>query len=397
MRRDFVDPTRQWGTFTMLLAAAFLGGLLVLLAVKYTGLGQMLALRESTPQPQRQIVRPTPQPPQPKPKPITPTKETDYESSVTGVVREVGPAVVMITTTKLVEVNDFFGPSGYREVQGLGSGVIFKSNGYILTNNHVISQAEKVIVVLADGRSFHGRVVGADPYTDLAVVKIGTRNLPTAPLGDSSQLQVGQVAIAIGNPLGESLYNTVTTGVVSALDRSIQVSGGVPLRGLIQTDASINPGNSGGPLLDSSGMVIGVNTAIIQQAQGIGFAIPINTAKSVAQQLIHEGKIRRGGIGIRYIPYDQSIRSEVEKHFKITLPVNAGLLVTQVLENGPAAKAGIRPSDVIIKVNRHRVSTEQDLRRNVDKIRIGQPVRLDFYHGSTLTSTIVYVEEITGE
>lgn len=386
----------------MLLAAAFLGGLLVLLAVKFTGLGQMLALKDSTPQPQQQIVRSAPQSSKPTPTPNpTPSKPvpkvTDYETSVTGVVRQVGPAVVMITTTKLVEVNDFFfGPSAYREVQGLGSGVIYKSNGYILTNYHVISQAEKVIVVLADGRSFSGHIIGVDPYTDLAMVKIDAKGLPTAPLGDSSQLEVGQLAIAIGNPLGESLYNTVTTGVVSALGRSIQIANGTTLRGLIQTDASINPGNSGGPLLDSSGKVIGVNTAIIEQAQGIGFAIPINMAKKIANQLIQYGRVRRGGIGIRYIPYDQSIRSEVERRFKISLPTNTGLLVTQVLDGGPADKAGLKPNDVIVKVNNRRISSEGDLRTIVDKIRIGQPVKIDYYRGAALHKIVIYVEEIRG-
>lgn len=393
MNRGFSDPTRQWGTFTMLLAAAFLGGLLVLLAVKFTGLGQILALRESTPQQPQRIIVPAPPSPQ-----LLPQRITDYESAITGVVRQVGPAVVMITTTKMVEVNDFFfGPSGYREVQGLGSGVIFRRDGYILTNNHVISQAEKILVVLADGRSVPGRIVGADAYTDLAVVKIDLSNLPTANMGDSNQLQVGQLAIAIGNPLGESLNNTVTTGVVSALGRTIQVSSGNPLRGLIQTDASINPGNSGGPLLDSSGRIIGINTAIIQQAQGIGFAIPINTAKTIAQQLIQKGHISRGGIGISYIPYDSQIRPEVEKHFNIKLPVSAGLLVTDVQAGGPADKAGMKPSDVIVKVNGRQVSTEKDLRDIVKDIKIGQRVTIEFYRGKTLQKAVIQVQEVKGK
>lgn len=381
---------RTVGLFPMLLVAAFLGGVLVLLAVKYTGLGDALVV----PVPQAQ--------PTPQQEPLTPpvalpqadTKITDFESATTQVVQTVGPAVVMITTTRLVEVNDFFRGAGYREASALGSGVIFRKEGYILTNNHVISQAEKIIVVLPDGRSAEGRVIGADPMTDLAVVKIDLKNLPVAKLGDSDKLRVGQLAVAIGNPLEESLSNTVTVGVVSALGRTLRVSDEMPLRGLIQTDASINPGNSGGPLLDSEGRVVGINTAIIQEAQGIGFAIPINMAKSVSQQLISEGRVRRGGIGIKYIPFDRYVRPLAERRFRINLPVDEGLLITEVNRGGPADKAGLQPGDVLVKIAGHSVSPQRDIREIIADFKIGQQVKVEFYRGETRRQIRVTVTEV---
>lgn len=330
------------GLFGLLMVAAFIGGVMVLLAVKYTGLGQALVINQ--PPAQEESV--------PSREPIESRTITDYETATIRVIEKVGPAVVMITTTKLLEVNDFFfGLVGYREVQGLGSGVIFQKDGYILTNNHVISKAETILAVLSDGRSFSAKVIGSDPYTDLAVLKIEGKDLPTVDFGDSDKLSVGQTAIAIGNPIGEGLKNTVTVGVISALRRTLKIEGNISLRDLIQTDASINPGNSGGPLLNSAGKVIGINTAIIQEAQGIGFAIPINKASEVAFLLIKEGRVRRGTIGITYIPYDRSNRRLVESKFRIQLPSEDGFLITSVVSNGPAAKAGIKPGDVVVKIN----------------------------------------------
>lgn len=330
------------GLFGLLMAAAFIGGVMVLLAVKYTGLGQALVINQ--PPSQEESV--------PSREPAESRIITDYETATIKVVEKVGPAVVMITTTKLLEVNDFFfGLVGYREVQGLGSGVIFQKDGYILTNNHVISKAETILAVLSDGRSFSAKVIGSDPYTDLAVLKIEGKDLPTVDFGDSDKLSVGQTAIAIGNPIGEGLKNTVTVGVISALRRTLKIEANISLRDLIQTDASINPGNSGGPLLNSAGKVIGINTAIIQEAQGIGFAIPINKASEVASLLIKEGRVRRGTIGITYIPYDRSNRRLVESKFRIQLPREDGFLITSVVSNGPAAKAGIKPGDVVVKIN----------------------------------------------
>ena len=247
------------GLFSLLIIAAFLGGFLVLLAVRFTGLGQALV-----------ITPPAPEEVLPPPEEKKTENELGYERSTIEVVEKVGPAVVMITTTKLVEVNDFFfGLVGYREVQGLGSGVIFRKDGYILTNNHVISKAEKIIVILSDGRSFAAQVVGADPLTDLAVIKISGENLPTAEFGNSDRLKVGQIAIAIGNPIGESLNNTVTVGVISALGRSLEIE--KVTKNLIQTDVV---SGSRRTLLDSQGKPsVSIRPSL---RSGISFAIPIN-------------------------------------------------------------------------------------------------------------------------
>lgn len=386
----FWQSDRASGIFPLMLMAAFLGGLMVLLAVRYTGLGDALVVPPPQTQPAPQTA---PEEPTPPAQPEATIRITDFEAATTRVVQRVGPAVVMITTTRLVEVNDFFLRGAYREIPALGSGVIFRKDGYILTNNHVTNRADKIIVVLPDGRRAEARIVGADPLTDLAVIKIELTNLPTATLGDSDKLRVGQLAVAIGNPLEESLSNTVTVGVVSALGRSLQVSEGLPLRGLIQTDASINPGNSGGPLLDSEGRVVGINTAIIQEAQGIGFAIPINTAKSVADQLIRDGRVRRGGIGIRYIPFDKHIRPLAEQRFRIKIPVDNGLLITDVNSGAPAHEAGLRPGDVVVKVAGHEVSPQRDIREIIANLKIGQQVQLEYYRGETRHQTRVTIAE----
>lgn len=381
------------GIFPVMLVSAFLGGLLVLMAVKYTGLGETLTLRNPQVETEERLADPTPAP-VPTPAAEQKPQTVDMENATISVVKKVRPAVVMISTSKLMEVNDyFFGPSGYREVQGLGSGVIFRKDGYILTNNHVISQAEKVMVVLADGRSVPGRVIGADPYTDLAVIKVDLNNLPMAKLGNSDKLQVGQLAIAIGNPLEQSLNNTVTTGVVSALERTIRLSDGTPLRRLIQTDASINPGNSGGPLLDSRGQVIGINSAIIQEAQGIGFAIPINTAKSIADQLIKEGRVRRGSVGITYIHFDEHTKALAERQFRMKLPVNRGFLITAIRKNGPADKAGLLPGDVVTKINGNPVSVQRGFQDVVANTKIGESISVELYRGEELIKKTIRVEE----
>ncbi len=222
------------------------------------------------------------------------------EEAVKRAVKDVGPAVVSIVTVDTEIVRDFFFNPIPREREGLGSGVIIDKEGYILTNNHVISNADQIRVFLSDGRQFDAEFVGSDPRNDLAVIKINGNDLPVAPLGDSDDLVVGQLAIAIGSPYDLRFQNTVTTGVVSALDREIRPRSRNSrryeiLEGLIQTDASINPGNSGGPLLDSQGRVIGINTAIIGDAQGIGFSIPINRAKEVIEDLINYGRVKSRG------------------------------------------------------------------------------------------------------
>jgi serine protease Do len=378
----FKNSSPRIGIFGLMMFAAFLGGLLVLLAVRYTGLGDYLADRPPVQEEPDSSTRVLPGP-----------NVTDFESATIQVVEKVGPAVVMITTTRLIEVSDFFGFIWYpQEVQGLGSGVIFRKEGYILTNHHVIKEAREIRVILPDGRTFPARVIGADQYTDLAVLKIEGENLPVADFGDSDELRVGQLAIAIGNPIGEGLKNTVTTGVISALERTLDLGNNVTLRDVIQTDASINPGNSGGPLLNSRGEVIGINTAIIQDAQGIGFAIPANKAREIAGLLIAEGRVPRAGIGITYMPFDATNRRQVEARFRIRLPVDEGFLITHVVSGGPAAKAGLRPGDVVVEINRQKVSMGTDF-QGLD-LRVGDRVLLGIQRGSRRMEVEIVAEEL---
>jgi len=339
----------------------------MLLAVRFTGLGQALVVPPMTPQSETQQ--------ETGPVQII----TDYEKATIEVVNKVGPSVVMITTTTLVEVKDFFfGLVGYQPVQGLGSGVIFREDGHILTNYHVIEKAEEIIVVLNDGREFPAKLVGADPDNDLAVLKIEGNNYPAAKLGSSADLRVGQLAIAIGNPIGEGLKNTVTAGVISAVNRSIATGEKTALRDLIQTDASINPGNSGGPLLNSKGEVIGINTAIIENAQGIGFAIPIDKAREIAD-LIIKGEFRQpGAIGISYVPFDESNKKQLEQRYRIGLPVEQGFLITRVF-SGPAAKAGLKAGDVIVAINGQEIKEGANF-TGLD-LKAGDRVTLVLYRG----------------
>jgi serine protease Do len=248
---------------------------------------------------------------------------------------------------------------------GSGSGVIIRKDGVILTNAHVVRDFGDVEVGLADGRRVSGRVLGRDPAVDVAVVRVEATDLPAAPLADSDRLEVGQMAIAIGNPIG--LERTVTTGVVSAVNRSPR---GFELGGLIQTDAAINPGNSGGPLLDSQGRVMGINTVIIQGTTGLGFAIPINLARDIAEQLLTTGRIRRAVLGI--VPDD--LIPELAQQYD--LPVREGIIVRQVEPGSPAARAGLQLADIITQIDGQRVTTSGDLRRILRARRPGDTVRL---------------------
>lgn len=303
----------------------------------------------------------------------------NWEEPVVQVVQKVGPATVKIETTREVLVDQFFFQQLERR-QGIGSGVIYREDGYILTNNHVVAGAEEIRVQLADGRSFTGTLVGGDALTDLAVVKVEADNLPVAPFGDSNELRVGQGVIAIGNPLGQD--NTVTTGVVSALNRDLLIDPRENryLEGMIQTDAAINPGNSGGPLIDYQGRVIGVTTAIIEQAQGIGFAIPSSTAKAVGDQIIAHGRpLRLGVLGGSLTPaLAQSIRQQVG----LELAVERGAFVTRVLSGSPAAAAGLAQGDVITAVNGQEIAGMRELRDAVQKAGFGGRLQLTFYRGS---------------
>lgn len=255
--------------------------------------------------------------------------------------------------------------------EGLGSGVIFDPRGYVVTNNHVVGQAREVRVVLPDGRKFAGKVVGRDPITDLAVVVIDGKDLPFTPLGDSSKLEIGESVIAIGNALGLEGGPTVTVGVVSALNRSIEDPTGIALYDLIQTDAAINPGNSGGPLVNLKGEVVGINTAIIPSAQGIGFAIAIGSAKPVIQELLEKGRVVRAWLGIAPIRITPALAATYD------LPLEEGVLAARVERGGPVAQAGIRPGDIMITLAGGKIKNLAELRAALAKRKPGERVSVE--------------------
>lgn len=287
------------------------------------------------------------------------------ESIVIKVVEKVRPAVVNIDT--VAQVQTLF---GIFPQQGAGSGVIVSPDGYILTNNHVVEGAQQIKVTLLSGKRYTGRLVGTDRFADLAVLKVDApERLPAAELGHSGALRVGQMAIAIGNPFG--LGHTVTVGVISALNRNIQVPGLV-IENLVQTDAAINPGNSGGALADSSGAVIGINTAIVPQGQGIGFAIPIDSARVIMDQLISRGKVVRPYVGV---DWGGDVDSNLAGQYN--LPVDHGVIVRDVDPNGPAAKAGIQADDIIIAVDGKQVNNWNDFIRDLFAKRPGDKVRIE--------------------
>ena len=312
------------------------------------------------------------------PLPLQTSRQADIrdpsEAVVIRVARQATPAVVAVAVRG-----------------GSGSGVIIRQDGVILTNAHVVRNATDVDVGLADGRRVAGRVLGRDPTVDVAVVRIQATNLPAAPLADSDRLEVSQMAIAIGNPIG--LERTVTTGVVSAVNRSPR---GFELGGLIQTDAAINPGNSGGPLVDSQGRVIGINTVIIQGTTGLGFAIPINLARDIAEQVLTTGRVRRAVLGV----FPDDLIPELAQQYN--LPVREGIIVRQVEPGSPAARAGLQVADIITHIEGQRVTTSGDLRRILRSRRPGDTVRLtvvrapDRGRATTLTLTAQLGEASAG-
>jgi Do/DeqQ family serine protease len=316
---------------------------------------------------------------------------------ITNVVKQVGPAVVRIDASRTVTsrgtpdtLNDpffrqFFGdrspvqqePSQQVE-RGIGSGFIVNADGRVITNAHVVEGTDTVQVTLKDGRTFQGKVLGTDPVTDVAVVKIEATNLPTVPLSNSDQIQPGEWAIAIGNPLG--LDNTVTAGIISATGRSSALAG-IPDKRVdfIQTDAAINPGNSGGPLLDQRGQVIGMNSAIRADAQGIGFAIPINTVQRIANQLAANGKVEHAYLGVQMVTLTPQVKQEINSspNSGLTVSDEQGVLVVKVVPDSPAAKAGIRAGDVVRKVNGQDITTADALQNLVEASKVGNNLQVE--------------------
>jgi len=326
-----------------------------------------------------------------------------FSNSIADIAEKVGPAVVNIDTVRMVKTQfpsfedpifkRFFGREfeEFRRTipqKGTGSGFIINQEGYVLTNEHVVRKADKIKVTLSDGRELDGEVIGSDVTSDMAIVKIKADHLPTVTLGNSDKLRVGEIVIAIGNPYG--LQQTVTMGVVSAKGRSIPTGiEGHIYRNFIQTDTAINPGNSGGPLLNIKGEVVGINTAIIPYAQGIGFAIPINMAKRNIDDLINLGKVRRSWLGV----YIQEVTPEIAEQFG--LPEDAkGVLVGDVIKDSPAEEAGIKRGDIITKVNDEEVNSPGELQDKIRDIDISDKANIEIMRDGKATRFIVKIGEM---
>jgi S1-C subfamily serine protease len=315
----------------------------------------------------------------------TPTTQTPVGTNVSQVHIDESSAVINAVTNAMpavVKIQSQTGSGG-----GIGTGFIYNSDGWILTNKHVVDGATQISVILGDSREMPASLYGIDPLTDLAIIKVDSSGLPTVSIGSSSELKPGQLAIAIGNPLGE-FENTVTTGVISGLGRQIVAGGSVStsaeqLNNLIQTDAAINPGNSGGPLLDSGGQVVGINTAVSQDAQGIGFAIPIDVAKPIMEQAVNGEQLSRPWIGVYYQPVTKQLADERN------LPVDYGVLVDSsngrpaVFPNSPAAAAGLQTGDVITAVDGKKVDAESDLADHILPHQPGDKITLTVMRGGS--------------
>jgi S1-C subfamily serine protease len=306
--------------------------------------------------------------------PVDETEALDaYSRAVVTAAERIGPAVVSVGVSR--PAPERLRRRGVPELGGAGSGVIVAPDGYVLTNSHVVRSAERIEARLQDGRSLPARVVGRDAHSDLALLRLPDSGLPAAVLGDSAALRVGQLVIAVGNPLG--FQATVTAGVISALGRTLRAQTGRLIENIIQTDAALNPGNSGGPLVDSSGRVIGVNTAIIMGSQGICFAIPVNAAKFVVSQLISQGRVRRSYLGVSA----QAVQIERRLVGALALAGETAVQVTEVHPETAAEAAGIRPGDIIIRVGEVATPTPDHLQQALAQHPIGQELAVEVLRG----------------
>ncbi len=307
---------------------------------------------------------------------------TELEGQITGAVERLSESVVGIDSTRLTRDYRF----GVVPVEGQGSGVIIDPRGIIVTNNHVIDESARVQVNLKDGRTFVGEVIGTDPATDVALVKVEAENLPFATLGDSEKLKVGQIVLAIGNALGLPGAPTVSMGLIGALGRPLPGTDFV-VEGLIQTDAAINPGNSGGPLADLDGKVIGMNTAMIPFAQGMGFAIPSETIKRIMDQIARNGRVVRPWLGISGMDVNKFVAR------RYNLAVEQGVLLAEVIHEGPARDAGLRVGDIVVKIGESKVEGMKDLVTALSRLAIGEEVSVQFVRNATSYETKLRLKE----
>lgn len=342
------------------------------------------------------------------------SREMGGHASFAPVVKRVTPGVVKVFTTTKIQNTGFNSPGSEMDdlfrrffgdqfpgrsqrrfnvapqrQEGIGSGVVVSTDGYILTNNHVVDGADEVKVALQDGREFAAKVVGRDPKTDIAVIKVDTKDLPAVPMADSDKVEVGDVVLAIGNPFG--IGQTVTTGIVSATGRAGAV--GLDYEDFIQTDAAINPGNSGGALTDAEGRLIGINTAILSRSggnQGIGFAIPVNLARDVMENLVKDGHVTRGYLGVMI----QDISPSLARQFD--LKDTRGALVAEVTPHSPAEKAGLKDGDVILKFNDKPVTDSRHLKLEVARVKPGESVPVKILRDGETKALDVIVKEIPG-
>ncbi len=317
--------------------------------------------------------------------PIAPITSS-VDSPVIQIAERVGPSVVGVSNR--VNVSTFFNHE--RVEKGSGSGVIFAANGYIITNYHVVKEADQLIVTLPSGKPVPGKLIGVDQRTDLAVIKVDEDGLRTATLGNSDKVRVGELAVAIGNPLGEEFASTVTAGVISALNRTVDIE--EKQFRLIQTDAAINPGNSGGALVDSRGEVIGINSVKIVDVnvEGLNFAIPSNTVKPIVESIIKFGKVIRPWIGILGGDVNPALAEQY------SLAVDSGVFVSELPPGGPADKAGMKSGDVIVSLNKNEVRNFSDLRNRVDNQKIGDTIEIVIMRGKekkTLNLTLQQMPE----